>query len=440
MGMSGINPASTVALMMKMNEVFRDEGTFLSFPLSAIILDVRDLAGLTDPSTGREFHTLAELSLLLNTIPTGPLWQPTGNTYLWDVYGEILTTAQLASSVWTDADQASYRKAVDLLYEKADGSLAASPTVVAYEQFKDAWSALDKEYRNRKASVDNTADAAVRARWREEDEPRLAAEMTELEQRWLVEGHRFEVEEARRTLNGLARRLPQAMFAELRRAFDPATPEIYFQHDARFGRFVPTYLRPSDFPMGAWWSIDLNQHELIRYLDQATNDLRERLDPGSPVNDWLRLEYCSVGVERPWDISQVFHWRSWRFPDPDRLLCDGPAGHGSCPAYIVGLVLMRNIEAAPSLYGAAPPGPVTPRHATDGHDGPGGSRLPALQPAIGAGGTSAAATLAKRRRDFTRLAGRPTVTATTVPGEMQVLAFICQRLPRCPDPDPGLRW
>jgi hypothetical protein len=212
--------------------------------------------------------------------------------------------------------------------------------------------------------------------------------------------------------------------------------------------------------------------------------------------DSVTFEYCSVALTRPWFRPEVFDAQFWRFSDSSTQLSDGNVPpQGEWPAYITALIFARNVVVKthgdtntatqpvhPFLMIAAHVAPaVQPPPAS--HPAPAQSlarpmmlRSPSImmmQPAMRAqtvefhpqvnpvtpvrslaigpaayarlnASTFASAPAAAQPAQAPLGAGTaPTGTSQPPPAgpaQVSILAFICKRLPKCPNPDPTLNW
>lgn len=449
--------------------------------------------------TAEDLRIEPEFSILVNRIPDGPLWPPTSPTLLWDIYGEVLFETLLAQPSRSPDEEAAYHRAIDLLYNEDDvGALTDSQVALAYRQLRDAWLLLSGEYANR-AGAAELADPEPKRQWEEIDEPKLKAAMDDVQHRWAVEGGRADVEEAQRVVRFLGDRSPAATWGRFRSVFDLSTPEIVFKTDAEsgLGRFVPTSFRPSDALEQPWYSISLSANQLAELASQAPPALRERLgDSMTTTVESLSFDYTSVGISRPWFFADAFSSRAWRFPDGSRVLSDGedpPAG--ICPAYVAGLALARNIAAtikadppetatddsgvkigprfgfahlgrpavmvaqpsvAPAAHARSVSGTIRDHRATPliaTVSAPPSAAAPTATPVGAAVVRATVSTRLLEAVDFHRIDTKVDLTpvvpvtdqtsegvASTPPESIYILAFICRRLPKSPDPDDNVAW
>jgi hypothetical protein len=343
---TGIDATVVLGLAGKAAQVFGRPGTYLSFPLAPLTMERSRLQALAnDPLSPDGQQGLAEFSLLVNEVPNGPLWQPGGDQRLWDVYADVLT-AELAEETRTPEEEADYRRAYALLYEaRPDGAMVASPTVTAYEQYRDAYISAAQEYNNRKGQAELATDNAVKEQW-SRDEQVLAQRVADADVAWTAAGHRGEVEDARRVMRDFGSRSPVMVWAGYRRLFDPSLPEIFFRTTPDNSMYLPTPYLPSDVVNAGWNTITVTRDELTALAAAAPEDLRSRLSGGSGDGtvDRVSFDYSWVTVQRPWFSPEVFGSRAWRLPEPDRVFSDGGSPpQGQCTAYVSGLVLARNI-------------------------------------------------------------------------------------------------
>jgi hypothetical protein len=217
----------------------------------------------------------------------------------------------------------------------------------------------------------------------------------------------------------------------------------------------------------------------------------------------LSFEFCSVVLNRPWFKPDLFGARFWRFADGSLPLSDGgtPAT-GTLSAYVKGLIFVRNIVVTPvAAAGASGPIPIKTLPAVNQivdvhpfllrpvpplnlHPVPGATlpvrpaapavqavpiqarpmvmMAPAIAPAHQNPSPPPAATAPQviptlwmrpplgAQIHAATFAAAPASTppappsTTNVPpanaGTISILAFICQRVPQCPNPDPNLTW
>lgn len=342
--MAGIDAKVVLGLAGKMGQVFVDKGEYQAFPLAPIGLKATSLRALVADPFGEGANAHAQFSVLVNEIPSGPLWQPE-DTRLWDVYGEILSDAELLEGTRTPKQQKAYDGAFDMLYDTTGGTTGPSKKVVAYERYRDAYLAAAMEYNNRKGEASiASADPVVKSAW-DADEPKLRTAVEKAGAAWKGPGARVEIDEARRVLRDLGSDSPQVAWAGYRKLFDPDLPEIFFRTSVDGLSYVPSGYVPTDVADVAWPRMTVTADELAVLAESAPEELRTRLGTSGDAGiERVSFEYSYITVSRPWLSPQLFSSAGWRFREPGRLLSDGGSPpKGECTAYVTGLVLARNI-------------------------------------------------------------------------------------------------
>lgn len=457
-----------LALMAKANLIFAGEDTFLSFPaLEPISYDPEDLRfarGLLE--TSADWLAMSEFARTVNRIPRGPLYETAGDL-LWDVWRQVLDTAERAGGAPSAAEAAEIDRALAFLYvSDGEGPRQESEAVRLYRQYRDATLAAEENYKSRQISAAFAEDPADRERWTNIEEPVLRAQVAQFQADWAAKGFKAEVEVARRLDQAGTARQAQAMWEEWRRAF---IPDLDMPADVLLNDFATTTLLPGDVAeRDDWLKFSLTGAEIQALAQQAPPELQRIFGTGGEATEIesLSFEARSVGLARPWLKTALFQARFWRFPDRTTQLSDGsnPA-QGLCPAYPAAIVFARNLEVRRRAAGpGTPPQRVPPHFLFKLAQIRAAPAAMVAQPAAGA--------LARRPRRASETArapavaalrGRPAALVTRLSAvgirasdivappsppaveepladELSVLAFICKRLPKSPDPDPALRW
>ncbi|MBD1874998.1 hypothetical protein H6F75_16035 [Nodosilinea sp. FACHB-131] len=349
-----------LALTQKAQSVFGGDNTFLSFPLTPLQYTQDDLSFVQNFNVSR----LKEFSLLVNLIPAGQAWQPVEAHYLWDVYGDVLGghDTELAQSTRTAQEEAQYQRVVQFLsVAGADGWPEQSPAVKAYNQFRDQWFVLQEHYNSAKMTGETTTDLALKEHWIRIEEPRLRQQLRDLENRWLNEGFKQEVEQSQEIRSRLGAKNPHRTWGEWNSKFDP---NINALTDVDGVEFYPSSFSPMNaLASGSWQTFNLTRDEVDAMVKTAPAELRSRLAADLQTSDIesISLEFSSAAIVRTWLDSDLFKARFWRFMDRSRQLSNGntpPAGQ--CPAYVSAVVFARNITVKRRVQPPAPATPTTP--------------------------------------------------------------------------------
>jgi hypothetical protein len=356
-----MDAAIQLALMSKARKVFGSEGTFLSFPLSPLPYSRRQLDFLAqqDAAALRDsLHYLEEFSTLVNLLPGGEAWVPDEPRFLWDEYAQLLRDADLAASSRSPEEEAAYRRALDYLREAAaDGRWQDSAPVQAYRRCKDAWLLAQQGYLAAKGTADASDDADEQRQWRDRDEPARRAELDALQLKWIVEGHKNEVEAAQGQVTSLGARSPQLTWEEWRSHFNRDIDALA-DTSLTGSSYFPSFYAPANaLDEGAWQPFKLSGNEVQALLREAGAAQRQQFaaDDAAPVKA-LSFEFSTAAIMRPWFAPAALRARFWRFADAGRMLSDGatpPAG--SCPAYVTAVVFARKVAVEAADAGGAPP-------------------------------------------------------------------------------------
>ena len=448
-----------LALMTKAKLVFESESTFLSFPVHSPLSYQPDRLkfGTAGELTAQDWSDLVEFSQITNQIPRGVLAPVEEGEALWEIYQDVLTTAQPAvGATMSTEEKARYDRAKAFLYtQSAEGLRQPNAVLIAYSQYRDAHIKAQEEYKNRELTAELSDDPAVQVQWREVDEPRLRQECQRLEQEWLTQGCKAQVEEARQVMQACEARAPSVTWEEWQKSFnldlDTAT-------DTDLRSAALTGFSPSDlFDAGSWPRFTLTKAEMERLIRQAPPVLKAALgsDLAHSHIDSVSCEYRSVTLIRPWLSHVFFGARFYRLGAAGGELSDGGSPpQGRCPAYITALVFARNVTIRRPAVPVEPRAEVQPVPSQEKLEKPG--MLFMLGPNSGAAALSRSraakkavsattwmqkgAFAQKRLKSYTFREVKQEPAPPLPTDEVTILAFICKRLPRCPDPDPALTW
>jgi hypothetical protein len=477
-----VDAAAYLALLSKAKRVFESEATFLSFPvLSQLTYDVADLRFSGDEPAAQRLAALSEFSRVTNRIQRGVVAAIDGDEYLWDVYDDILSNAEVADPVLTEEQEKECAAAFGLLYtETAEGLKQDSPALASYKSLRDSYIHAVEEYRNRQLTADLSADPAVKAQW-VADEPELQQAIADIEASWQSTGRRAEVEAAQQVERSYNAKAPALRWDDWRESF---VADLDLATDTNQIRFAATVYSPSDvFDRDDWLRFTLAGDEIVALCDQAPEELREIVGDVATASaiESVSFEYRSVALDRAWLERSVFESRFWRLgPDGGELSDGGDPPNGRCPAYAVALVFARRITVT---WTSAPPAgdegtdprrllvlrpdllqrlrlprPVVvprPRLSTTLTGARPGTfatlrRLTPLPPAATQPSPQVRGAAPRLDLRLTRMR-HPLVTGLPEPApeehppsssgdDVTILGFLCKRVPRCPDPDPSLDW
>lgn len=466
-GRPAIAANASLALMIKIGEhlVGDDTSGFLSFPAVALAADPPGSFGL--------IHTVS-------LVPRhAVIWHPPiGATTVWDVWGQIVAEAIAVDPEPDAAEQAQIDAARRFIFsDPAAGTMSA-----AYERYQ----ALLDDYLDVAAAAaavlsGGSPGAAEAVPVEPTTGPPVPDPPTAVEvaaRRLAVEGRQAEVEAALAIIARFGMSRPTVEWHEAGQALKMDTN---WALDAPSGTKYPhTTFVPSSFEQAAWTTIDLDAADIeslsalaaARFPALAESHLFDdaSADEGGQLGiTGLRAEITRLAVRQPLFRPDLLSRRSWRFRDPGaEMVSDGgtPAT-GRLPAFVTSVAVIRNLEISRIRFlvgdhrrpaGTAPaamPGGVAV------------SRLPSpTRPARGLVRDHRSTATPMRRRDDPDWFPDPPldpeavepvpvppvpkpvpvdpvpVEPAPVPPHLEpaprITAFVCQLVPRSPDPDPAL--
>jgi hypothetical protein len=346
-----MDAATQLALMAKAKNVFGNDQTFLSFPITPLPFTLQQLNFLTDFNIAN----LQTFSLLVNQIPNGEAWLPVEQHYLWDIYDDILKEGNFAVSSRTASEEEAYQAARSYLrVTHADGTGEDTIFYTTYKQHKDAFVLTQQRYLAAKSTADCSTEAAVQQQWII-DEPILRGELTECEQRWILAGYKNEVEAAQETIFQLGGRSPLQTRTEWRTKFNADLDTITSATNL-MSVYLSSFSPSNALADGSWQPFKLTADEARVMLEQAPAEIRSRFAVNSvdPHLDSLSFEFSSAVIQRPWLASDALKARFWQFADPAKVLSNGATPPvGECPAYVTAVVFARNLTTTQKAANSA---------------------------------------------------------------------------------------
>ena len=350
-----------LALIEKAKRVFApDPSTMLSFPLLApLTYTEAELAKVMAPATAADYAVAADFARAVNFLPRDMV-ASASERMLWDIYHDVLyrgTAGQSDAAVAVDAS------ATALLYDIApDGTRVEGAAMTLYRQCRDAWIVAREDYAAHKLTGEMSEDPDVRQNWTSVEEPALRMAIDAASQDWDNIGQRSAVEAALQAETAAGFNDPQRRWAEWRAAFNP---DIDMITDAFGGQYAPTGFSPGNFvEHDDWLDFTLSAAEMRTLVAEAPAALKLVLDDdlGDGI-DHVSFQYRSVALIRAWFRPEVYTSRIWRSADPDLMLCDAAdPPNGVCPAYPTACIFVRNVTVV--SMGPDPVAPIQNLHFT----------------------------------------------------------------------------
>ncbi|PGM06397.1 hypothetical protein [Bacillus thuringiensis] len=481
----------SLALAVKLMKIYeKDENQFLSFPMG-LTYSYRSLDFMkeeSDLSALERLHYKADFARMVNLIPADgvPIFSPSG-VFLWNEMKDILTKAEFATNTLSQEEEKQLKDAKDFLTgEKveADGTktLIPSEEVQTYNNYKIEFEEANDSYLAEKLTIENaTGEEAEKLKkaWETTRESKLRDIKDQAMLNWINLGYKNEVEAYQKQRNILEVKKYSVLYRD-EYLNDINIAEIA-DAESQGIPFCVTYFNPRDaFDQNQpWINIPLIKEEIDSLVQQAPDALKGVFSVEQENHNILSmsLEYKYVGIKRPWFRPEFFHSRFWKMSD-NSVVSDGAnPRHGRVPAYITGMLVVRNImvtkkketnedkanvlpilnkaplqnlnliRTVPTPHpGGSGPGPdpypeymepVRVEIIRDYHDIV--SNPPMFRPA-------ADDYLREFMRDYLETVVFPmgglesdseTVTETYNFDGVIILAFICQRVPKSPNPDPN---
>lgn len=333
-----------LAIIARFNQIYGtspEAEKFISFPRDAMyVFSPQDLELMTKKNadeTVRAYYTKSGLARLLNMPVRDIFYDNHGaEEALWEIYGEVLKTAEVAISR-NNADEADFDKAEKALYTTDEEGLPVkSPQYKRYCELRDKRFKAEEEKRNLISEGSEDTEALARVNKTLEDIQRdMSAGNLE----------RF-ITEMETIRDRVTRNSPSMVWKELRHKYNP---DSELETDLQLIDFAPTYISPADVMHQDWDSITLSKQDIDTLAQTAPQAFRDAFPPAGG-DEGVTFEYRSVKIERPWFESEVFKSRYWRFtPNSGQgaLAYEGHNGSaGRFPSYITALILLRNLKSA----------------------------------------------------------------------------------------------
>ena len=484
--------------------IFESEDNFLAFPLglsfsyeNLSFMKDPSQSGLT---VQQQLAYQADFSTYMNIIPDDNiLWTPDPNRLLWNEVKSMLNNAIFAESTLSQEDNNLLDEAIDFLTDiqkQTDNTETCtnSPEVVKYYQYMENYNMAMTTYLDEKITVENSngiEGKALKEQWDTFRQRELISLVDKAEQEWINLGFKVQVER----YQGLRKTLEPKKYLNLYR--DAYLNEISLAGLSSLNdigtQFCVTFFSPFDIfdTSLPWMTISLTKEEIISLKESSSDELSKlfgELDISDEIES-ISLEYANVVISRPWLKPEFFTSRYWKLPD-DIVISDGNLPRsGKVPAYIDSMIVVRKIKITKKKSNASKPTTLkligknsiqefkakrlviripTPRPSKTVDKSVTITKTPILVGNWKANTTSVVvnrqeavkittnqirkyttanynrSTIKTPRSNITSgLMLNPGQRVTTEVydfGGVAVLAFVCTRVPKCPDPDDSLQW
>ncbi|OME95789.1 hypothetical protein BK124_18980 [Paenibacillus amylolyticus] len=480
----------SIAIAVKLSNLYSNQDEFLSFPLGKIAFSNKSIDFMrSDSLTGvtelEKLNYKADFSRIVNIIPQDNIYfDMDASRFVWDEYIRCLEFSNFAKSSLTKEEEDELNVAINFL-----GRNNPSLDYLRYLQFKNVFDEADKTYSQAKLSVEFSTgqdSEILKKHWDSFLEKELREARGQAMNNWINLGKKNIIENYQAIRNTL----------ELRK-YDSA---VKYLDDVRISEFVDTnglgasiystLYSPTNIIGTDWNRMTITPSEIKSYYEKASEQIKSLFTANDSNNlenlESITLEYNYISVIRPWLHSSFFSMRNWKLSD-DTIVSDGNVPrNGKLPALINGLVLIKNIsykylndEGEPnsgstvlSILGERPLNDILKEIKTEipkkeipisGIKGPTDvglfDPLPPIDHGevtirpidigdllrIGNGGIIGPFRPEAAVEDVNVLENDVVInsessTEYTVNEGCFVIAAICQRLPKAPNPDPNLTW
>lgn len=427
--------------------------TFISFCYPGIAVDAADFDfGFLVPA-GEQAIAAADFSALVNSIPSiSGRFVPTAET-IPDIYAEVLRDKQLPEVDLTDSEKERLVAAHALLVREiatidpATGAAvqkpADTPLYERYKELEQAYINASLAYRSIQMDLLYRDDDRARAEWTVKA-PLYRLQVQSAYNNWVtVKG---EIDRALGTIAALAGRGPEPYWLELAQRFEnsrlttPTGDDFYFTkyfpskfwdaaHVAGWTRFTMTHNEVHEIneksdmsaSVGGGWGGGLwNVSGSGSYSEQKT------YHKSDTNNVSVDVKVTMVPLRRTWLDATVFSNRAWRLDRNinNSVYSDGNSPpSGRMPAVATGMIVARELKLGIDMS------------TTENS-----SFASQLQVKASAGWGPF-----KIKGNYSRNTSRTThdyvfnAAGIESPG-MQIIGFVCQHLPKSPNPDEELNW
>ncbi len=345
-----MDASALLALMTKMKLIFESADTFLSFPAHSPISYSPEQLQFNTPGsqlTVKDFAIQSEFARITNLVRRSVFAPVAHEEYLWDIYEDVLNTAQIASGILSAEEKSSLDEAVNFLYEISPrGHRKESQQLQLYKKYRDAHIAAQEEYKNQQVTVEQPgAPPEKKAFWRDMEEPALRQKINHLLDEWLRDGFKEKVERHQLVEQSSAARQPSRVWTEWKTSF---MQDIDMLTDPNQIKYAATGFLPYNIlDLDDWISFTLTQTEIDSLVEQAPVELRKIFGSNFAEHniEEITFECRSAAITRGWFHSELFKSRLWRLPPEKELLSTGSGlTAGRCPAYISAIVFIRNAK------------------------------------------------------------------------------------------------
>lgn len=414
------------ALLSKLELLFSNQDSFIAFTIPGIALTSKNLAfHFTDSTSGltpqQALEAASSFARLVNLTPdVSRQWSSDGRV-IWSIYEMVLNQAVIASDNTTAAEGEELQKARDLLYEQKEVSdllgkrftIVDTDTLSKYKLYRASYLQSQYEYNAMKLRAELSSDSTVKTEW-QTIEPLKKSSVDQVFEDWVSKGFKGDVDKAFATINQITGRSPRITWEKWKDEFAQSRMTDLSGQD-----FYETYFYPHKFYESnseiPWMTIRLDASEIQNLNSTSGISSLLPLDTGENFTILsLSIELIRVSIIRPWLEPNLFKSRFWQWSDGRSLLSDGATSPtGNLPAYINEVIFARNLFI---MFDST---------LTENTQ---------IISSLRGGGSLGLGSFSFKDADLA------TTNDSLKSDKSQIIGFICQKIPKSPDPDMTLDW
>lgn len=429
------------------------ERSFISFCYPGIAVDASDFDfGYLVPA-GEQAIAAADFSTLVNAIPSiSGRFVPTAET-IPDIYAEILRDKQLPEVELTDSEKGRLKAARALLIrdiatiDNPTGGVtqkpADTPLFEKYKELEQAYISAALAYKSIQLDLLYRDDDRAKAEWTVKA-PLYRRQVQSAFNNWSV--IKGEIDRALGTIAALAGRGPEPYWQELVQRFENSRLTTPIGEDFYFTKYFPSKFWDAAHASG--WTRFTMTHNEVHEINEKS-DMSASVGGGWGAGLWnvsasgsyseqktyfksdtnnvsVDVKITMVPLRRTWLDATVFSNRAWRLDRNinNSVYSDGALPPtGTMPAMATGMILARELKLGIDM-------------ATTEN-----SSFASQLQAKASGGWGPFSIKGNYSRNTSRSTHDYVHSSAGIESAgMQIIGFVCQHLPKCPNPDETLNW
>lgn len=461
--MSNLNKEATNAFLNKLQQILTApdqvtghnnplDNTYISFCSGGILLK-QDALSFGELKSSEEKNANSFFSLLVNSIPQPSVaWQPTDEK-IWDVYEKAIKNIILPAVELTADEKKLLKKAYDFLFKevtKKDPFTDEETKEVVYTPEHKAYEAQKKNYQDALIDYNHHLIEATKNNRTDEDtqdwfhngsiyKDRVMSAYTN----WESEGNKGYVEKAQSIIANLGYRGQDAYYPQMRgdlemsrktdlRGFEYhptfCFPDALLQQNIPWPKYNFTHSDSTTFSSSentSWGASASVNYGLWNVGGDASHTTSEENLEWDVEGFDMSFELTQVPILRPWFKPWIFKSRGWNWDNSGiGLISDGnKPPKGIMPLIPTAMILMRNVRVKLDTNSGKNKRVIETTKASG---------------SVGWGPISFGGNYANSsdRKDSHVEADH----GEFIEEAPQIIGFICEQLPKSPDPDSNLNW